>query len=55
MKFGPMDLNSIYFIEFKGRFRMDIGSNFEGSMVNWTRNNFSKIESNDFEKASIEF
>jgi hypothetical protein len=55
MKFGPMDLNSIYFIEFKGRFRMDIGLNFEGTMVNWTRNNFSKIESNDFEKASIEF
>jgi hypothetical protein len=55
MKFGPMDLNSIYFIEFEGRFRMDIGSNFEWTRVNWTRNNFPKIESNDFEKATMEF
>jgi hypothetical protein len=55
MKFGPMDLNSIYFIELKGRFRMDIGSNFEWTRVNWTRNNFSKKESNDFEKVSTEF
>jgi hypothetical protein len=28
-----MDLNSIYFIEFKGRFQMDIGSNFEWTWV----------------------
>jgi hypothetical protein len=55
MKFDPMDLNSIYFIEFKLRFRMDIGSNFEWTMVNWTRNNFPKMESKDFEKASTEF
>jgi hypothetical protein len=48
MKFGPMDLNSISFIEFKGRFRMDIGSNFEWSWVNWIMNIFSKMESNDF-------
>jgi hypothetical protein len=50
MKFGLMDLNLIYFIEFKGRFRMDIRSNFEWTRVNWTRNNFSKMESNDFLK-----
>jgi hypothetical protein len=42
MIFGPMDLNSIYFIEFKGRFRMDIGSNFEWTWVNWTMNNKNK-------------
>jgi hypothetical protein len=48
MKFGLMDLNSIYFIKFKRRFRMDIWSNFEWSWVNWTRNNFLKIESIDF-------
>jgi hypothetical protein len=34
---------------------MDIGSNFEWTWVNWTRNNFQKMESNDFEKASTEF
>jgi hypothetical protein len=39
-KFSLMDLNSIYFIEFKGRFRMDIGSNFEWIGVNSTRNIF---------------
>jgi hypothetical protein len=50
MKFGPMDLNLIYFIEFKGRFRMNIGSNFEWTWVNWTRNNFSKMQSNNFLK-----
>jgi hypothetical protein len=55
MKFGPMNLNSIYFIEFKGRLRMDIWSNIEGTWVNWTSNNFPKIENNDFEKASMSF
>jgi hypothetical protein len=40
MKFGPMDLNSIYFIEFKRRFRVDIGSKFEWTRINWIRNNF---------------
>jgi hypothetical protein len=39
-RFGPMDLNSMYFIKFEGRFRMDIGSNFEWIGVNWTRNIF---------------
>jgi hypothetical protein len=54
MKFGPMDFNSIYFIEFKGRFQMDIGSNFEWTRIHWTRNNFPKMESNDFGKGSME-
>jgi hypothetical protein len=54
MRFCPMDLNSIYFTESKGRFRMDIGSNFEWTWVNWTRNNFLKMESNDFGKALID-
>jgi hypothetical protein len=27
--FSPIDLNLIYFIELKGRFQMEIGSNFE--------------------------
>jgi hypothetical protein len=31
-----MELNLIYFIEFKGRFRIEIGSNFEMTGVNWT-------------------
>jgi hypothetical protein len=48
MKFGPMSFNSIYFIEFKGRFQMDIELTFERAWVNWTRNNFSKMENNDF-------
>jgi hypothetical protein len=34
---------------------MDIESNFEWTTVNWTRNNFPKMESKDFEKASTEF
>jgi hypothetical protein len=33
---------------------MDIGSNFEWTWVNWIRNNFPKMESNDFGKASME-
>jgi hypothetical protein len=28
-RFGPMELNSIYLIEFKGRFQMELGSHFE--------------------------
>jgi hypothetical protein len=28
-------LNLIYFIEFKGRFQREIGSNFEWTGVNW--------------------
>jgi hypothetical protein len=39
-KFSPNDLNSIYFIELKGRFRMEIGSNFDWIWVKWTRKNF---------------
>jgi hypothetical protein len=29
--------------------------NFEWTWVNWTRHNFLRMESNDFEKASMEF
>jgi hypothetical protein len=32
-RFNPIDLNSIYFIELKGRFRMDIGPNFEWESI----------------------
>jgi hypothetical protein len=39
-KFSPNDLNSIYFIELKGRFRMEIGLNFDWTWVKWTRKNF---------------
>jgi hypothetical protein len=42
-RFGPMNLNSIYFIELKGRFRMEIGLDFEWTWVNWARNIFPNI------------
>jgi hypothetical protein len=43
-----MDLNSIYFIEFKGRLQTEIGSNFEWTWINWTRNIFSNISGLSF-------
>jgi hypothetical protein len=38
-----MDFNSIYFIDFKGRFQMEIGSNFGWTGVNWTWEYFPNI------------
>jgi hypothetical protein len=38
-----MDLNSTYFIELKGRFQTEIGTNFGWTWVNWTRNIFPNI------------
>jgi hypothetical protein len=35
-RFSPNDLDSIYFIESKGRFRIEIESNFEWTWVDWT-------------------
>jgi hypothetical protein len=34
---------------------MDIGSNFEWTRVNWTRNPFPKMESKDFERPRWSF
>jgi hypothetical protein len=51
--FIPMNLNSIYFIELKGRFRMEIGSNFEGTCVNCTKKYFLNISGPSFKVLKI--
>jgi hypothetical protein len=52
-RFSPTDLNSIYFIELKGRFRMEIGSSFGWTWVNWTRNIFQNISRLSFKVLKI--
>jgi hypothetical protein len=48
-----MDLNSVDFIEFKGSFRMKIGSNFEWTWINWAHEYFPNISRFSFEVLRI--